>query len=95
MKHVNPEFRGAGFGVKVLTLGGIICMLLPIAAVILMDPRFEMRLKKAASFAVVGAIVGLLCNKSRGAWLTELVVLPAATIPVCGITANKRILMIF
>jgi len=91
MKHVNPNFRGAGFGVNVLTLAGIICILLPIAAVVLMDPRFEMRLKKVASFAVVGSIVGLLCNKSRGAWLTELVVLPVATFPY--VKQNKKLLL--
>lgn len=78
MKSANPEFRGAGFGGNALTLGGIICILLPIAVVILMDHRFEKRLKKAASLAVVSAIVGLLCNKSRSTWLTELVVIPVA-----------------
>lgn len=78
LNNVNPYFRGAGFGGNVLTLGGIICMLLPVAVVVLMDSRFEKRLKKATSFAVVGAIVGLLCNKSRSAWLTGLVVVPLA-----------------
>ena len=34
----------------------------------------ESILKKAAAFATVGILAGLLANKSRGAWLTELIV---------------------
>ena len=49
------------------------------AMVILMDSRFEKKLKQSAVFSVAGTLVGLLCNKSRGAWLTELFVVPIAT----------------
>ena len=79
LKHTKPDGRGWGFGGNPLTLGGIMCMLLPVALVILMDSGFERRLNKAASLAVVSILVGLLCNKSRGAWLTDMVVVPIAT----------------
>ena len=79
MNHMSADGRGVGFNRNVLTLGGILCMVLPLAMVFLMDPRFEKKLKKASAFAAVSVIVGLLCNKSRGAWLTELIVVPVAT----------------
>ena len=77
--HTRLDGRGAGFDRLVLPLGGIMCMLLPLAMVILMDSRFEKKLKQAAAFSVLGTLVGLICNKSRGAWLTELLVVPIAT----------------
>jgi O-antigen ligase len=79
MNNMSADGRGAGFNRNVLTLGGILCMVLPLVMVILMDPRFEKKLKKVSAFAAVSVIVGLLCNKSRGAWLTELIVVPVAT----------------
>lgn len=79
LRHTRLDGRGAGFDRLVLPLGGIMCMLLPLAMVILMDSRFEKKLKQAAAFSVLGALVGLICNKSRGAWLTELLVVPIAT----------------
>ncbi len=79
LNHTRADGRGAGFDDLVLPVGGIMCMLLPVAMVILMDPRFEKKLKQAATFSVIGTLVGLVCNKSRGAWLTELVVVPIAT----------------
>ena len=78
MQQVTPLARGKGFGGPVLTLASLICMLLPIAVVILVDPGFEKRLKKSAAFTTAGAVIGLVCNKSRGAWLTELIVIPGA-----------------
>ena len=79
LNHMSADGRGAGFHRNVLTLGGIMCMLLPVATVILMDPRFEKKLKQAATFSVISVIIGLLCNKSRGAWMTELILVPIAT----------------
>ena len=79
LNNARPVARGAGFDRLVLPLAGIMCMLLPVAMVILMDSRFEKKLKQAATFSVIGTLVGLLCNKSRGAWLTELLVVPVAT----------------
>ncbi len=80
LKKMRHHGRGLGFGgdTMVLTLGGILCMLLPIVLVILMDAGFEKRLKKAASFAAISILIGHLCNKSRGAWLTDLIVVPIA-----------------
>lgn len=71
--------RGWGFtNSSVLAIADIMCMLLPIALVILMDKRFESILKKAAAFATGSILAGLLASKSRGAWLTELIVVPIA-----------------
>ena len=79
LKNIRPDGRGWGFTPLVLTLAGIMCMLLPVVLVILMDPGFEKKLKKVSAFAVVSILAGLFCNKSRGAWLTELIVVPIAT----------------
>jgi len=89
--NMSTNGRGAGFDRNVLTLGGIMCMLLPVAMVILMDPRFEKKLKRAASFTVVSVIIGLLFNKSRGAWLTEMLVVPIATFRY--LKHNKRCML--
>ena len=72
--------RGYGFGFngRFLSIADIMCMLLPLVLVILMDPRFETKLKNSAAFAIFGVVLGLLGNKSRGAWLTELIVVPIA-----------------
>lgn len=70
--------RGTGFGGSLLCLADIMCMLLPMTLVIIMDARFETRLKKTAAFATLGIVMGLLGNKSRGAWLTEMLVVPIA-----------------
>lgn len=78
VKHVSPDGRGWGFATG-LSIAGIMCILLPVALVILMDSGFEKKLKKVAAFSVISIFVGLMCNKSRGAWLTELIVVPLAT----------------
>ncbi len=70
--------RGYGFGGWLLCIADIMSMLLPMTLLIIMDSRFEARLKKSAAFATFGIILGLLGNKSRGAWLTELLVVPIA-----------------
>ncbi len=70
--------RGNGFGGSLLCVADIMCMLLPVTLIIIMDDRFEKGLKKSAAFATLGVIMGLLGNKSRGAWLTELFVVPVA-----------------
>ena len=93
LNNTRLDGRGAGFDRLVLPLGGIMCMLLPIAMVILMDSRFEKKLKQAAVFSVIGTIVGLLCNKSRGAWLTELLVVPVAVFQYLKHN-KKRILVV-
>lgn len=79
LNHIRTDGRGWGFGGNPLILSGVMCMLLPVVVVILMDPGFEKKLKKISVFAVISILVGLLCNKSRGAWLTELIVIPVAT----------------
>lgn len=89
----DPSNRGYGFGGWTLTIADVLSMLLPIALVIFMDQRFEKVLKKASGFAIAGIITGLLCNKSRGAWLTELFVVPIAAFRY--LKANKKFFMLF
>ena len=91
--HTETDNRGYGFGGWLLTIADIMCMLFPIALVILMDLRFEKKLKKASAFAVAGILTGLLCNKSRGAWLTELIVVPIAVFRY--LKENKKFLVLF
>ena len=78
LKHVSNDGRGWGFATG-LSISGIMCMLLPVVLVILLDSGFEKKLKRVSAFSVISILVGLLCNKSRGAWLTELIVVPLAT----------------
>lgn len=92
LQHANIENRGIGIGGWLLTISGVMCMLLPIALVILMDPRFKNYLKKSAAFATVGILIGLLCNKSRGAWLTVII---AAPISVFQYLKNNRKYLFF
>ena len=68
--------RGWGLGGNPLYLSGILCMVLPVALVIVMDPAFEKRLKKAASCAAAAIPAGLIFNNSRSAWMTEVLVIP-------------------
>ena len=91
--YLGQYARGWGLGGNPLYLAGIMCMLLPVALVIVMDAGFEKRLKKAASCAIAGIIVGLIFNKSRSAWLTELLVIPLAIYKY--IKQQKKYLIIF
>lgn len=91
--NTATDNRGYGLGGWLLTIADVMCMLLPIALVILMDQRFEIKLKRASAFAVVGILTGLLCNKSRGAWLTEMIVVPIAVFRY--LKENKKFLVLF
>lgn len=85
--------RGWGFtSNSVLAIADIMCMLLPMALVMLMDKRFENKLRKASVFATIGILSGLLGSKSRGAWLTELIVVPIA---VFRYLKNNRKYLVF
>ena len=85
--------RGYGFSGALLSIADIMCVLLPIVLVVLMDQRFEKELKKTAAFATVGIVIGLICNKSRGAWLTELIVVPVTVFRY--LKNNRKYLVIF
>lgn len=93
LMHLISDNRGWGFGGCLLSIADIMCMLLPIALVILMDEHFEKELKKPAAFAVIGILAGLLSNKSRGAWLTVIVVVPIAVFHY--LKQNRKYLIIF
>ena len=74
--NMGPGGRGWGLGGNSLYLSGILCMVLPVALVIVMDSAFEKRLKKAASCAAAAISAALIFNNSRSAWLTEVLVIP-------------------
>ena len=85
--------RGWGLGGNPLYLSGILCMVLPVALVIVMEPAFEKRLKRAASCTLAAGIVGLIFNNSRSAWLTEVTVIPCTLFKY--IRQQKKYLVIF
>ena len=85
--------RGWGLGGNSLYLSGILCMVLPAALVIVMDPAFEKRLKNAASCAAAAATAGLIFTNSRSAWLSEVLVIPLTVFKY--IRQQKKYLVIF
>lgn len=85
--------RGWGLGGNSLYLSGILCMVLPAALVIALDPAFEKRLKKAAYCVVAAIPVGLIFNNSRSAWLTEVLVIPPTVFKY--VRQQKKYLVIF
>ena len=85
--------RGWGLGGNGLYLAGILCMVLPAALVIVLDPTFEKRLKKAALCAAAAIPAGLIFNNSRSAWLTEVLVIPLTVFKY--IRQQKKYLVIF
>ena len=91
--NMGHQGRGWGLGGNSLYLSGILCMVLPVALVIAMDPAFEKRLKNAASCAVAAITAGLVFNNSRSAWLTEVLVIPLNIFKY--IRQQKKYLVIF
>lgn len=72
--------RGWGMGGSQLGIASIICMMMPITLVVLLDHCFEKRIKKAAAFCFGGIWVALFCNKSRGSWVSNILLLPTAAV---------------
>ena len=68
--------RGWGFGGNTLNLASLLCVVMPILLVIILDDKFTGRAKIICFISVLCCIAGLLAGKSRGAWLTVIVVLP-------------------
>ena len=76
--------RGWGIGpvgTNPLALAGMMCLVYPVACILLLDSRFDKTLKKAAAFCFTGITGGLLGAQSRGAWLVALVSMPIAFAP--------------
>lgn len=78
MLHLGNNDRGWGFGGSQLAIASLMCILLPLAVVIVCDQHFEKRLKQAAWFTVFSVCIGLLCNKSRGSWISNIVLVPTS-----------------
>lgn len=76
--HLGNNDRGWGLGGSQLGIASIMCMMLPITFIILLDPRFEKRLKNVAKVTLVCNWIGLFCNKSRGSWLSNMILVPVA-----------------
>lgn len=70
--------RGWGLGGSQLGIASIMCMMMPITFIIILDPSFEKRLKNVAKVTLVCNWIGLFCNKSRGSWLSNMILVPVA-----------------
>lgn len=76
--HLGNNDRGWGLGGSQLGIASIMCMMLPITFIIILDPSFEKRLKNVAKVTLVCNWIGLFCNKSRGSWLSNMILVPVA-----------------
>lgn len=77
--HLGNNNRGWGLGGSSLGIASIMCMMMPIAFVIFFDKSFEKRLKNVTAMALFCNWIALFCNKSRGSWLSNLVLVPAVS----------------
>lgn len=73
---LSDNGRGWGLGGSQLGIASLMCIMMPLAVVILFDSAFERRLKKVSAFTLLCICIGLLCNKSRGSWLSNMVLVP-------------------
>ncbi|WP_297862360.1 O-antigen ligase [uncultured Acidaminococcus sp.] len=76
--HLGNNDRGWGLGGSQLGIASIMCMMMPITFIIILDPSFEKRLKNVAKVTLVCNWIGLFCNKSRGSWLSNMILVPVA-----------------
>lgn len=77
--HLGNNDRGWGLGGSQLGIASIMCMMMPITFIIILDPSFEKRLKNVAKVTLVCNWIGLFCNKSRGSWLSNMILVPVAS----------------
>lgn len=69
-------FRGWGFGGHTLNLASLLCIMVPMYAVVVFDDIFSEKLKNICKVALICCVIGLIAGKSRGAWLTLAITLP-------------------
>jgi O-antigen ligase len=74
--HLGNNDRGWGFGGSQLNIASIMCMVMPIVTVIICDASFDEKLKKVSLFTFFSICIGLICNKSRGSWISNLILVP-------------------
>ena len=77
--HLGNNDRGWGLGGSQLGIASLMCIMMPLVFVVLFDKAFEKRLKKVSAFTLICICIGLLCNKSRGSWLANILLVPFAT----------------
>lgn len=85
--------RGWGFGGNTLNLASLLCVLMPILLIIIIDERFSSKSKNICKVAILCCLAGLLAGKSRGAWLTLAIMLPAVS--YIYILKSKKVLVGF
>ena len=84
--------RGWGFGSlgsNPLGLSGMMCLMFPAVSIILLDDRFEKKLKTAAAFCLVGILAGLIGCQSRGSWLVVILMTPVIVAPYAAKDIKK------
>ena len=91
--HLGNNDRGWGLGGSQLGIASIMCMMLPIVFIILFDSRFEKRLKWVAFITMICNWIALFCNKSRGSWVTNIILLPVVAVNYVG-KSKKALAMI-
>lgn len=77
--HLGNNNRGWGLGGSSLGIASIMCMMLPLAFIILLDKNFEQRLKRVTAVTLICNWIAIFCNKSRGSWVTSLILIPLAS----------------
>ena len=84
--------RPGGFGNHPMHLAGILAVVIPIAFVIVLDKNFNSKLRHICMVLLPILLVGAVAGRSRGLWLTLLLVLPF----VCYkyLLENKKLLFV-
>ncbi|KAF1683448.1 O-antigen ligase [Veillonella sp. R32] len=82
--------RGSGFSNNPLNLAAILAMILPVQAIIALEPVFPNLLRKIATIGILTNIIGLIGGKSRATWL----LLALNPIFLCRYWLKKRIFAI-
>ena len=84
--------RPGGFGNHPMHLAGILAMVIPVIIVVVMDKNFSAKLRTACLWLLPILLVGAIAGRSRGLWLTLLLVLPFVGYKY--IIENKKYLMV-
>ena len=84
--------RPGGFGNHPMHLAGILAMVIPVIIVVVMDKNFSAKLRTVCMCLLPVLLVGAIAGRSRGLWLTLLLVLPFVGYKY--LLENKKYLMV-
>lgn len=84
--------RPGGFGNHPMHLAGILAMVIPVIFVVVMDKNFSAKLRTACVWLLPILLIGAIAGRSRGLWLTLLLVLPFVGYKY--LLENKKYLMV-